>query len=45
MSLASQQNALRTAQEKGLLEISADRIRPTQLGQRFLNELLALFLE
>lgn len=45
LPLASQQNALRAAQEKGLLEISADRIRPTQLGQRFLNELLALFLE
>ena len=45
LTLTSQQNALRAAQEKGLLEISADRIRPTQLGQRFLNELLTLFLE
>jgi len=45
LTLTSQQNALRAAQEKGLLEISADRIWPTQLGQRFLNDLLTLFLE
>lgn len=44
LPLASQQNALNIAREKGLLEITAQHIRPTLLGQRFLNELLALFL-
>lgn len=45
LPIANQQHALKKAQEKGLLEISADRIRPTLQGQRFLNELLALFLD
>jgi len=45
MPLVTLQNALLLAQDKGLLEISQDRIRPSQLGQRFLNELLGLFLE
>ncbi len=45
LPIANQQHALNKAQEKGLLEISADRIRPTLQGQRFLNELLALFLD
>ncbi|SPJ17746.1 putative oxidoreductase [Burkholderiales bacterium] len=35
---------LRQAQARGLLEIGADRIRPTQLGMRFLNDLQAMFL-
>lgn len=45
LPLASQQKALNTAIEKDLLEITAQHIRPTVLGQRFLNELLALFLD
>ena len=33
-----------SAEEKGLLERDWKRVRPTARGQRFLNELLALFL-
>jgi len=39
------QVAIKKAQNKGLLEVSADHLRPTLLGQRFLNELLTLFLK
>lgn len=35
---------LRQAEEKGLIERDFLRIRPTELGQRFLNDLLELFL-
>jgi oxygen-independent coproporphyrinogen-3 oxidase len=35
---------LRQARERGLLEVTADRIRPTAQGRRFLNDLLQLFL-
>jgi putative oxygen-independent coproporphyrinogen III oxidase len=35
---------IKTAQSKGLLIIEAGNMRPTLLGQRFLNELLELFL-
>jgi putative oxygen-independent coproporphyrinogen III oxidase len=35
---------LQVAEEKGLLERDLERIRPTARGQRFLNELLELFL-
>ena len=35
---------IRQAQQKGLLEATPDYIKPTLLGQRFLNELLQLFL-
>ena len=35
---------LKQARDKGLLEITATKIKPTLLGQRFLNELLQLFL-
>lgn len=35
---------LREAEEKGLIERDFLRIRPTELGQRFLNDLLELFL-
>ncbi len=38
------ETAIKKAQSKGLLEITDGNIRPTLLGQRFLNELLALFL-
>jgi putative oxygen-independent coproporphyrinogen III oxidase len=36
--------AIKKAQNKGLLVIANGNIKPTLLGQRFLNELLALFL-
>lgn len=36
--------AIKKAQNKGLLLISNGNIKPTLLGQRFLNELLELFL-
>jgi oxygen-independent coproporphyrinogen-3 oxidase len=35
---------LKDAEEKGLLERSSGRIRPTERGRRFLNDLTALFL-
>jgi oxygen-independent coproporphyrinogen-3 oxidase len=35
---------LEEAQRRGLIERDALHIRPTLLGQRFLNELLQLFL-
>jgi len=35
---------IRQAQQKGLLEVTPDYIKPTLLGQRFLNELLQMFL-
>ena len=35
---------LRKAEEKGLIERDMHAIRPTELGQRFLNDLTALFL-
>lgn len=37
-------HAMKKAQKKELLEISHDWIKPTLLGQRFLNELLQIFL-
>ncbi|MGZ8252202.1 MAG: radical SAM family heme chaperone HemW [Methylophilaceae bacterium] len=48
LPISTVQNAIKTAKAKGLLEISGDInneiIKPTLLGQRFLNELLQLFL-
>lgn len=38
------ERALTDAQERGLLEWTVDRIRPTEQGQTFLNDLTALFL-
>ncbi len=38
------ENSLKTAKDKGLIEIESNFIKPTLLGQRFLNELLQLFL-
>ena len=37
-------NALKTAEQKGLLVRKARTIRPTNTGKRFLNDLLCLFL-
>ncbi|HZV98047.1 MAG TPA: radical SAM family heme chaperone HemW [Methylophilaceae bacterium] len=45
LSPAVLQNALDTAEKRGLIEVSQSTIKPTLLGQRFLNELLQLFLE
>ena len=42
--LSSVMTALEEAQRRGLIERDALHIRPTALGQRFLNELLQLFL-
>ncbi|MBW7931357.1 MAG: oxygen-independent coproporphyrinogen III oxidase-like protein [Gammaproteobacteria bacterium] len=42
--LSATEPALSQACARGLLERSAERIRPTALGLRFLNELLGLFL-
>jgi putative oxygen-independent coproporphyrinogen III oxidase len=36
---------LRRAQQQELLEVGADRVRATALGQRYLNGLMQLFLE
>ena len=36
--------ALDEAQSRGWLAVTADRIRPTDLGKRFLNDTIALFL-
>ena len=44
LALTSIARPLQAAEEKGLLERDLKRIRPTPKGQRFLNELLELFL-
>lgn len=44
LSLTAALPALEEAQRRGLIERDALHIRPTALGQRFLNELLQLFL-
>ncbi len=44
LPLASIQNTIQQAVEKGLLEQTQTHLKPTPLGQRFLNELLGLFL-
>jgi len=45
LSLHTLDHAVRTARGKGLLTADQSRLQPTLLGQRFLNELLELFLE
>ena len=37
-------SALKTAEDRNLLERGVDYLRPTRLGRRFLNDLLTLFL-
>lgn len=37
-------DALDTAHARGWLEVDGDRVRPTALGQRFNNDVIALFL-
>jgi coproporphyrinogen III oxidase-like Fe-S oxidoreductase len=44
LPLTACQAGLAQAEEKGLVERSADTLRPTLKGRRFLNELLVLFL-
>jgi putative oxygen-independent coproporphyrinogen III oxidase len=44
LPLSTISRPLQAAEEKGLLERDLKRIRPTLQGQRFLNELLELFL-
>ena len=44
LPLASLHEPLLKAQGRGLLAVSGERIAPTALGQRFLNELLQLFM-
>lgn len=44
LDLHTMDSAIKKAQAKGLLVIADNRIKPTLLGQRFLNELLELFL-
>ncbi len=43
LELSRMNRALETAESRGLLERGEGRIRPTELGQRFLNDLLQLF--
>jgi oxygen-independent coproporphyrinogen-3 oxidase len=44
LSVADLQVQLEVAVQRGLLEIAGQYVRPTLLGQRFLNDLLQLFL-
>ncbi len=44
LDLSSMQKPLTQAMARGLLESGHEHIRPTPLGRRFLNELVALFL-
>jgi len=44
LPLATIEPELVAARERGLLEITDDTLRPTELGRRFLNDLLTLFL-
>ncbi|MBA4381498.1 MAG: oxygen-independent coproporphyrinogen III oxidase-like protein [Sideroxydans sp.] len=44
LTLLSIQNELLESEKRGLLSRDHQRIAPTQLGQRFLNDLLELFL-
>jgi len=43
--LTTVEPALQQAEQRGLITRTAELIAPTALGQRFLNELLQLFLE
>jgi oxygen-independent coproporphyrinogen-3 oxidase len=44
LQIALAEKALRQAEARGLIERSHERIAPSALGQRFLNDLLQLFL-
>ncbi|MGD8999474.1 MAG: radical SAM family heme chaperone HemW [Granulosicoccaceae bacterium] len=45
LSLSEASERLLEAEQRGLLEYSVERIRPTQRGRLFLNDLLGMFLE
>ncbi len=45
LNLSTLANKLQLAQSKGLLEQSLTRIKPTLRGQRYLNDLLQIFLD
>jgi len=45
LSLQTIQRGLAKATQKGLITQDLKRIKPTLLGQRYLNDLLALFLD
>ncbi len=45
LSLQTLHSAIKKAQSKGLLSVQDNKIQPTPLGQRFLNELLEIFLD
>lgn len=45
LNIQALESAIKLAQRKGLLLIDNHRMQPTLLGQRFLNELLELFLD
>jgi putative oxygen-independent coproporphyrinogen III oxidase len=44
LQIAAAEKPLREAEARGLILRDHERIRPTRLGQQFLNDLLALFL-
>ena len=44
LQIALAEKPLREAEARGLIVRDHERIRPTDLGQRFLNDLLQLFL-
>ena len=44
LQIAAAEKPLREAEARGLISRDYERIRPTDLGQRFLNDLLQLFL-
>jgi len=44
LALKQVEKELTLAEEKGLIEWNIERIRPTPLGERFLNELVGLFI-
>jgi oxygen-independent coproporphyrinogen-3 oxidase len=44
LQIAAVEKPLREAEAKGLIVRSHERIGPSALGQRFLNDLLQLFL-
>jgi oxygen-independent coproporphyrinogen-3 oxidase len=44
LQIALAEKPLREAESRGLIERNHERIAPTELGRRFLNDLLQLFL-
>ena len=44
LALSALDPGLRAAQSRGLLHVRSDRIQPTELGLRFLNDVQAIFL-